>query len=432
MSWKSEWKTLLAIAVGFVVLYFLPVGSVRFDNAVTEALALTRWYAREHVLLCLVPAFFIAGAISTFVSQGSILRYLGPKASKPVAYGVASVSGALLAVCSCTILPLFAGIYRLGAGLGPATTFLYSGPAINVMAVVLTAKILGMQLGAARAIGAIIFSVVIGLIMQWIFRKENLVRAREMVVPDEPPKRPLWKNALFFASLVGILIFANWAKPAESSGIWAALFMAKWYVTAIFALALAVILVRWFGMAWWKLVITGLLVGTVTIILPQKPVWAFTVGFLGLALFTSTDKGEAGAWFEASWGFAKQILPLLLGGVLIAGLLLGRVGHEGLIPSEWIASAVGGNGLGANIFASVVGAFMYFATLTEVPILQGLIGNGMGQGPALTLLLAGPALSLPSMLVIRGVLGTQKTIVFVSLVIVLSALTGWIYGMFFG
>ncbi len=432
MNWKSEWKTLLVIVVGFVVLYFLPVGSVRFDNAVTEALALTRWYAREHVLLCLVPAFFIAGAISTFVSQGSILRYLGPKASKPVAYGVASVSGALLAVCSCTILPLFAGIYRLGAGLGAATTFLYSGPAINVMAVVMTAKILGVQLGAARAIGAIVFSVVIGLIMQWIFRKENLARAAEMVVPEETPTRPLWKNALFFASLVGILIFANWAKPAESSGVWATLFMVKWYVTAIFAIALAVILARWFGMASWKLVITGLLVGAVAIILPQKPVWAFTVGFLGLALFTSTDKGEAGAWFEASWGFAKQILPLLLGGVLIAGLLLGRVGHEGLIPSEWIARAVGGNGLGATVFASVVGAFMYFATLTEVPILQGLIGNGMGQGPALTLLLAGPALSLPSMLVIRGVLGTKKTVVFVLLVIVLSTLTGWIYGMFFG
>lgn len=432
MKWKSEWKILLAMVVGFGGLYFLPVGAARFDNAVTEALALTRWYAREHVLLCLVPAFFIAGAISTFVSQGSVLRYLGPKASKPLAYGVASVSGGLLAVCSCTILPLFAGIYRLGAGLGPASTFLYSGPAINVMAVVMTAKILGVQLGAARAIGAIVFSIVIGLAMHFIFRKENVARAAEMVVPDELPTRPLWKNALFFASLVGILIFANWAKPAESSGFWAALFMAKWYVTAIFALALAVILVRWFGMAWWKLALTGLLVGTVAIILPQKPVWAFTVGFLGLALFTSTDKGEAGAWFEASWGFAKQILPLLLGGVLIAGLLLGRVGHEGLIPSEWIAGAVGGNGLGANIFASVVGAFMYFATLTEVPILQGLMGNGMGQGPALTLLLAGPALSLPSMLVIRGVLGTKKTVAFVSLVIVLSALTGWVYGMFFG
>ncbi len=432
MKWKSEWKILLAMVVGFGGLYFLPVGAARFDNAVTEALALTRWYAREHVLLCLVPAFFIAGAISTFVSQGSVLRYLGPKASKPLAYGVASVSGGLLAVCSCTILPLFAGIYRLGAGLGPASTFLYSGPAINVMAVVMTAKILGVQLGAARAIGAIVFSIVIGLAMHFIFRKENVARAAEMVVPDELPTRPLWKNALFFASLVGVLIFANWAKPAESNGLWALLFMAKWYVTAFFAVALAVILVRWFGMAWWKLALTGLLVGTVAIILPQKPVWAFTVGFLGLALFTSTDKGEAGAWFEASWGFAKQILPLLLGGVLIAGLLLGRVGHEGLIPSEWIAGAVGGNGLGANIFASVVGAFMYFATLTEVPILQGLMGNGMGQGPALTLLLAGPALSLPSMLVIRGVLGTKKTVAFVSLVIVLSALTGWVYGMFFG
>ncbi len=145
----------------------------------------------------------------------------------------------------------------------------------------------------------------------------------------------------------------------------------------------------------------------------------------------STDKGETGDWFGSSWGFTKQILPLLFLGVLIAGVLLGRPGHEGLIPSEWVSSAVGGNSILSNLFASVAGAFMYFATLTEVPILQGLIGNGMGQGPALSLLLAGPALSLPNMLVIRSVIGTKKTMVFVLLVILLSTITGLIYGTFF-
>jgi uncharacterized membrane protein YraQ (UPF0718 family) len=433
MDWKSEWKKLAVIAGVFLAFFYLPVGTARFDNAVMEALHLAKWYAQEHVLLCLIPAFFIAGAIAVFVSQSSVMKYLGAKANKILAYGVASVSGTILAVCSCTVLPLFAGIYRMGAGLGPATAFLYSGPAINVLAIVLTARVLGIELGIARAIGAVIFSVVIGVMMHLIFIKEEKQKAdAQMAMPEEEVKRPLWQNALYFASMVGILVFANWGKPDEASGVWAAIYSSKWIVTSGFAIALGVMLVRWFELAWWKVTLTAIPVVGLAVVFPAQPLIAFSAGTIGLSVFTSTDKGETAEWFSSSWGFAKQIMPLLLFGVLIAGALLGRVGHEGLIPSEWVAKAVGGNSLSANFFASFAGAFMYFATLTEVPILQGLIGNGMGKGPALALLLAGPALSLPNMLVIRSVLGTKKTIVFVTLVIVMATISGIIFGTFFG
>ncbi len=433
MDWKHEWKKLVFIAGVFLAFFYLPIGMERFDSAVMEALHLAKWYAQEHVLLCLIPAFFIAGAVAVFVSQASVMKYLGAKANKILAYGVASVSGAILAVCSCTVLPLFAGIYRMGAGLGPATAFLYSGPAINVLAIVLTARVLGVELGIARALGAIIFSVVIGVLMHLIFKKEEAEKASaQMVMPEEEVKRPLWQNALYFASMVGILVFANWGKPDEATGIWASIYSSKWFVTSFFAAALGVMLVRWFELAWWKVTLTGLPVLGLAVVFPGQPLIAFSAGTVGLSGFTSTDKGETSEWFSSSWGFAKQILPLLLIGVLIAGALLGRVGHEGLIPSEWVSRAVGGNSLSANFFASFAGAFMYFATLTEVPILQGLIGNGMGKGPALALLLAGPALSLPNMLVIRSVLGTKKTIVFVSLVIVMATFSGIIFGTFFG
>ncbi|WFB36207.1 permease [Kiritimatiellota bacterium B12222] len=433
MNWKSEWKKLLAIASVFLVFFYLPVGSARFDNAIMEALYLAKWYAREHVLLCLIPAFFIAGAIAVFISQASVMKYLGAKANKFLAYGVASISGTILAVCSCTVLPLFAGIYRMGAGLGPATAFLYSGPAINVLAIVMTASVLGVELGIARAIGAIIFSIVIGVLMHLIFIKEENQKAnQQMVMPEEEQARPLWQNALYFFSMVGILVFANWGKPEQATGLWAGIYHSKWIVTSIFSLALGIMLVRWFNIAWWKVLLTTLAVVALVIAFPEQPMVAFSAGVVGLSAFTSTDKGEASEWFASSWGFAKQIMPLLLFGVLIAGALLGRVGHEGLIPSEWVSRAVGGNSLSANFFASFAGAFMYFATLTEVPILQGLIGNGMGKGPALALLLAGPALSLPNMLVIRSVLGTKKTVVFVSLVIVMATISGIIFGTFFG
>ena len=428
-DWRREWKPLLWIVAGFLAIYWLPLGSARFDNAVMEALELTKWYAREHVLLCLVPAFFIAGAIAVFVSQTAVMKYLGPSANKFLAYGVASVSGPILAVCSCTVLPLFAGIHRRGAGLGPATAFLYSGPAINVLAIILTARILGLDLGVARAVGAIVFSVVIGLLMHLIFRREERERAAAAPVAVTPEEsRPLWQTALFFASLVGILVFANWGSPGGDEGFWHAVYSAKWVLTAVAGVGLALSLIFILRFAWWRVAAVAAPVLVLGLALPEYPQAAVAAGMVMLVIVTSTDKGEGGEWFDSSWGFAKQILPLLLLGVLIAGLLLGRPGEEGLIPSEWVSAAVGGNSLKANLFASVAGAFMYFATLTEVHIVQGLIGSGMGKGPALALLLAGPALSLPSMLVINSIIGPKKTSVYVGLVVLMATISGVIFG----
>lgn len=385
---KERYKILIVSAV-FLICYFLPIENARFTNAVDESLALTKWYAREHVLLCLIPAFFIAGAIVVFVSQASVMKYFGAKANKFVSYTVASVSGSILAVCSCTILPLFMGIYQRGAGLGPAIAFLYSGPAINVLAIILTARILGWELGLARAIGAVLFSVVIGLLMHLIFLKEERARhaGEDFDFSDIKEARSIGKTIPYFFSMVAILVFANWGKPPEEShNLWWLIYHYKWWLTGFFGVALAVMLIKWF------------------------------------------KKDELKEWTQQSWVLALQILPLLLGGVLAAGFLLGRVGYEGIIPSQYISTLVGGNSFFANFFSSFIGAFMYFATLTEVPILQGLIGSGMGKGPALALLLAGPALSLPNMLVIRRAIGTQKTIVFVSLVIIMATVSGIIFG----
>ena len=432
MDWKSEWKKLAVIAGVFVACFWLPVGTARFDGAVAGSLHLVRWYAREHVLLCLVPAFFIAGAIGVFISRASVMKYLGASANKVMAYGVASVSGTILAVCSCTVLPLFAGIYRMGAGLGPATAFLYSGPAINVLAIILTARVLGLKLGIARAVGAVVFSIVIGLLMQLIFRKEEAEKVdAQMAIPEPEVTRPLWQNMLYFASMVCILVFANWGKPGEPTGLWAAVYAARWSVTGAFAVGFAAILVLWFGLKLWKVAAAAAATALAALLFPHEPMMPFAVGVVGVSAVASTSEGEVAEWFSQSWAFAKQILPLLFVGVLVAGFLLGRPGHEGLIPSRWVADAVGGNSVRANLFASVAGAFMYFATLTEVPILQGLLGAGMGSGPALALLLAGPALSLPNMLVIRSIMGTRKTIVYVALVVIMATLSGLIYGALF-
>ena len=433
MNWTAEWKKLALLIAAFLAIFYLPVGNAKFDNAMLGAQHLVKWYAREHVLLCLVPAFFIAGAIAVFINKSAVMKYLGAKANIFLAYSVASISGMLLAVCSCTILPLFAGIYRMGAGIGPASAFLYAGPAINVLAIILTARILGLELGIARAVGAVIFGIIIGLVMHFVFRKEEEQKAAaQELMPEEKAKHPLWQNALYFAALTAILVFANWGKPDETAGTWYVIYSMKWMLTSAFALALAAMLVFWFAMRWWKIVLTILLVIASAAFFPGQPLIAFSTGLIGLSIFTSTDDGETSEWFFCSWDFAKQIMPLLFIGVLIAGALLGRVGHEGLIPSDWISRAVGGNSFSANFFASFAGAFMYFATLTEVPILQGLIGNGMGKGPALALLLAGPALSLPNMLVIKSVIGTQKTLVFVCLVIVMATISGMLFGTFFG
>ena len=432
MNRRAEWKPLLWITAAFVGLYYLPVGSKRFDGAVLEALHLAKWYAQEHVILCLIPAFFIAGAIAVFVSQASVMKYLGAGAKKTLAYGVASVSGTILAVCSCTVLPLFAGIYRMGAGLGPATAFLYSGPAINVLAIVLTARVLGPRLGIARAVGAIFFAVIVGLLMHWIFRDEEMEKAAaQAALPEPEVARPLWRNALYFGSMVWVLVFANWGKPVTDSGLWYTIWIWKWQLTTLGGIALGVMLVRWFGVRWWHLGLVAAAAVTVALAVPQHPQLTMVVAVIGLVVVLSRGTDELGAWLDSTWGFAKQIMPLLLAGVLVAGALLGRPGTEGLIPSEWVSSAVGGNSLGANLFAAVAGAFMYFATLTEVPILEGLLSNGMGQGPALALLLAGPALSLPNMLVIASVLGWKKTTVFVSLVVVMATISGLIYGSIF-
>lgn len=377
------------IAAAFLACFYLPVESTRFNNALFEALSLVKWYAREHVLLCLVPAFFIAGAISVFVSQASVMKYFGAKANKFLSYSVASVSGTILAVCSCTVLPLFSGIYKRGAGLGPAIAFLYSGPAINVLAIILTARVLGWQLGLARAVGAVVFSVVIGLLMHLIFLKEEKTRQANGDFNAEESKetRSLLKTTLYFSSLIAILVFANWAKPLEGdTGLWTLIYQLKWWITGFSLVSLTFMLVKWF------------------------------------------KKDELKEWTSATWTFALQILPLLLGGVLVSGFLLGRVGHEGIIPSHFVTSLVGGNSFFANFFSSIVAAFMYFATLTEVPILQGLMNAGMGKGPALALLLAGPALSLPSMIVLRSIVGTKKTVIYVSLVVVMSTITGMIFG----
>ncbi len=443
MNWKGEWKKLALIVGVFLACFFLPVGSSRFDNAVGESLRLVRLYAREHVLLCLVPAFFIAGAIGVFISQASVMKYLGAKANKVLAYGVASVSGSVLAVCSCTVLPLFAGIYRMGAGLGPATAFLYAGPAINVLAIILTARVLGLEMGIARAVGAIVFSVLIGLAMHLIFRKQDAAAAQaQAAVPPPAVARSLWKNAIVLACMVGILVFANWARSGDvravflccpgglqtfriegrlvsrsetavtvlqtdgseveiparqlqrietvgKNTVYELIYRVRWAIVGVLLLAFAGVLVAWFG------------------------------------------RKELAEWVRSSWGFAVQILPLLLAGVLLAGFLLAAPGREGLIPSVWIERAVGGNSFSANLLAAVAGAMMYFATLTEVPILHGLLGAGMGKGPALALLLAGPALSLPNMLVIRSVMGTKKTLVYVLLVVVMATISGLIFGALF-
>jgi len=412
IDWKSVWKPMAAIIGLFLVFFWLPIDNSRFAGAVIESLALVKWYAQEHVLLCLVPAFFIAGGIACFVSQAAVMRYLGPAAKKVLAYGVASVSGSILAVCSCTILPLFAGIWKRGAGLGPAIAFLYSGPAINILAIVLTARVLGLEIGIARAVGAVIFQAA-------------------MMMPEPEVERPLWQTILYFATMVGILVSATWGTPAEPVGVWNAIYSVKWPLTGAFAGLLGILLVVWFRVMALKVVLSGAAVLVLALLFPNEPLIAFSAGIIGLTIMITTTRGETETWFLSTWDFTKQIMPLLFAGVIAAGLLLGRPGSEGLIPSSWVSGLVGGNSLEANLFASVVGAFMYFATLTEVPILQGLLGAGMGKGPALALLLAGPALSLPNMLVIRSVMGTKKTLVFIFLVVVMATISGLIFGNYF-
>ncbi len=426
---KPEWNRLLFILVVFLIIYFIPAGTERFDNAVLEAVRLTNWYAREHVILCLLPAFLIAGAMSVYISQGAVMRYLGPTASKPVALGVAAVSGTLLAVCSCTVLPLFGGIYKRGAGLGAAIAFLYSGPAINVMAIVVTAKVLGAEIGFARAAGAILFALVIGIIMHLIYHKEESGRAvnNSRGFGGDGSDKPMGTIIAFFTLMVGILVFANWA--AADNQAWMRVYEWKWHITALLSSALAGLLIwRWRWPAWQLLVLATVIVAT-ALLVPGVPGLPFALGIAGLMIISALREQDR-EWSMQSWGFAKQIMPLLLAGVFVSGFALGRPGSEGIIPSEWVAAAVGDNSLISTVIASVLGALMYFSTLTEVPIVEALMGAGMGKGPALALLLAGPALSLPNMLVIRTILGTEKTLIYCTLVVVMATITGFVYGNF--
>jgi uncharacterized protein len=443
MEWKKEIRILGWMAVIFAFAFFMPLQSERFTEAIMAMFDLTKWYAREHVILCLLPAFFIAGVISVFVSQGAVMKYFGAKAKKWVAYTIASVSGTILAVCSCTILPLFSSIHKRGAGLGPAVAFLYSGPAINILAIILTARILGFEMGVARIIGAVVFAIVIGSAMSLIYRKEEKAKREEqMNFPDIPEKRPMWKTSFHFFTLVLILVFANWGKPesSDTTSTWYYLWAYKWYITGFFSLFLIYSLIfilkikwQWVLMAAIATAASALLATNLIANSTLAPLVPVMVGIVALSIITLKDKDEDNReWTISTWGFAKQIMPLLAIGVITAGFLLGST-HDntemaGIIPGEWITALVGGNSVFSNFFASIVGAFMYFATLTEVPILQGLIASGMGKGPALALLLAGPSLSLPNMLVIRGVMGTQKTLVYVLLVVVMATISGLIFG----
>ena len=446
MDTKKELKILFWMIVVFAAVFFMPLGSERFMTAVDATLDLAKWYAQEHVVLCLLPAFFIAGVIAVFVSQGSVLKYFGANAKKWLSYTVAAVSGGILAVCSCTILPLFTSIYKRGAGLGPAIAFLYSGPAISILSIILTARILGVEMGIARTVGAIGFSVVIGLAMAFIFHKEEKAKQEEQMNLVPPPeKRPMWQTSFHFFTLVLILVFANWGAPSASDkGLWTLIFSYKWHITGVFALMLCWSLVRilklrplWVGVGAVITVVSVFLADALIANVQLVPLVPMVVGIASLSILLLFDKRnkENREWALSSWGFAKQILPLLAVGVVTAGFLLGST-HDntsiaGVIPNEWIEWAVGGNSLLSNFFASFTGAFMYFATLTEVPIIQGLLASGMGKGPALALLLAGPSLSLPNMLVIQGVMGTKKTVVYVTLVIIMATISGFVFGNFF-
>ena len=428
MNWKKEYNAVVLITGLFLLAYFLPFGRLHFPRPVRESLVLLQWYAREHVITCLIPAFFIAGIISVFISQGAVIKYFGADAKQWIAYGMASISGTVLAVCSCTILPLFSSIYKRGAGLGPAIAFLYSGPAINIMAIILTGRILGMELGLARVFGAVSFSVVIGFFMHIIYRNEEGKKDRSVVLPETDPHHPFGSTILHSMVLIAILLFANWGSPAQNQGIWFFIGTIKWRITALFAVFLAISLYYFLHIkASWILAAASAVLLAALIF--QHPLVPFTVAIIMLAILLAGRGGDAAEWLAASWGFAKQIVPLLAAGVLVAGLLFGSAGGgRGLIPETWVAALVGGNSLSANFFASLLGALMYFATLTEVPIIQGLIASGMGKGPALALLLAGPALSLPNMLVIRSVLGSGKTLVFLVLVVIMATICGLGFG----
>lgn len=430
----KQWKTFAAFVSIFLIAYHLPLANTKVTGAIVEAFKMLQWYARNHTLTCVVPALFIAGGIITFLSKEAVLRHLGPNANKVEAYSVASVSGTVLAVCSCSVLPMFAGIYRVGAGLGPAAAFLYSGPALNILAIFLTARVLGFEIGVARAVGAIVFGIIIGLIMAVVFRKDEEVRMEAGAAMPEPPpaRRSLWQMVLYFACMMAFLIFSDWYNPGN-------VVVHKTDGKEIPAVLLqetkneVVVQV--------DRPIAGMKVGEkITLAkidiarIEEAQSWVMTIyhakwylaGAMGLAVFLMVrrwfDREEVAEWMYNTWDFAKLLVPLLFGGVFVVGFL------GALLPDQQVAALVGDNSVRANLVASVIGCLFYFATLTEIPILQALTEHGMHQGPALALLLAGPALSLPSLLVIRSVIGSRKTAVFTILVVGMATVVGMVYG----
>ncbi|MGD8239066.1 MAG: permease [Armatimonadota bacterium] len=431
---NREWKIGAALLAVFVVAYFLPLSDPKVKTAVVEAFKLLQWYAREHTLACVVPALFIAGAIITFISQGSVMQYLGPRSNKLLAYSVASVAGGILAVCSCSVLPMFAGIYRLGAGLGPAAAFLYSGPAINVLAVFLTARVLGFSLGGARAVGAVAFASVVGLLMAAIFRRAESEKAQAALRMPEPekPKRPLCKTVLYFVCMVAFLVFSDWYNPGDvvvrtgDRQQFHAVVVQDTRDEMVFQLR-----EDWGERTTGeKVSLPKAAIATVeeakTWVIAILHVKWYLAGAMGLAVLLMVwrwfDRGEIRAWMHNTWDFTKLLVPLLFGGVFVVGFV------ATLLPEKLVGGFVGDNSLGSNLVASIIGAFWYFATLTEIPICEALGKLGMHPGPMLALLLAGPTLSLPNMLVIGKVIGWKKTLVFVCLVVAMATITGMMYG----
>lgn len=426
---SEDLKKLFLMIFIFLSAYFLPLNSKTIQDAILSSFFLLQDYAQKHVILCLIPAFFIAGAMGVFISSDTVLKYLGSKANQIVAYLIASVSGAILAVCSCTVLPLFAGIYKKGAGLGPAIAFLYSGPAINILAIILTAKVLGFQMGLFRAIFAVSLSIIIGLLMSLTFReKKETSDKNDSTEKNIDRKRYFLLNMIHFIAMIGILVFSNWAKTDNLTGLWFFVYKIKWILVSVFTILLGFSLNKLLNIKVLYLLISSVVLLIIYLTF-KSPIITFTTGIIILVLLLLKGNEKSQIWLDTTKDFAFQIMPLLFSGILIAGFLLGTPdGRIGLIPKHWISKLVGGNSIFSNLFASVVGAFMYFATLTEVPIIQGLMNSGMGKGPALSLLLAGPALSLPNMLVIKSILGTRKTFFYVGYVIVLSTIAGFVFG----
>ncbi|MFG0288042.1 MAG: permease [Rhodopirellula sp. JB044] len=442
---NREWKIFATFLAIFLFAYFVPLATPNFPadanpiaakvtGAIVEAFVLLQWYARNHTLACVVPALFIAGAITTFLTKESVLKHLGPKANKTEAYSVASISGTVLAVCSCSVLPMFAGIYRIGAGLGPAACFLYAGPAINVLAIFLTARVLGFELGVARVIGAIVFGVIIGLLMSVFFRASEEDRNQTTLAMPDPPasKRPLWQSATMLAAMLLFLVFSDWFNPGDKNvelvdgTQFAATLQYETETSYDLRLKSAVLgheqaeVVR---LAKTEIATIEDVQSWVTIIHHYRWYLAGVMGIIVTAMSLAwLDREDFGQWMDNTWEFSKLLVPLLFGGVFFVGFL------GALIPEKQVADLVGDNSFTSNLIASVIGSLFYFATLTEVPILEALMRNGMASGPALALLLAGPALSLPSILVIRSVIGNAKTTVFVLLVVVMATLAGMGYG----